>query len=161
MSNPDIKTVLTGPIGGYCKSCNGSGEGVGLEGGGPDAYEVPINCPACQGTGERRVLTDEQIEDMFFGEIDNRTLSFARAIEAAVLSALAEKDADAVLAFLNSDEAAAHIYPSELDRFKENECHGVAYSIAVGCPEERSVPLFTIEQIRAALQSAGDGDKTA
>lgn len=37
----------------YCPSCKGSGEGVGMEGRGPDAYEVAINCPTCGGTGAR------------------------------------------------------------------------------------------------------------
>lgn len=34
-----------------CPDCHGSGEGVGMEGQGPDTYEVPIVCPKCNGTG--------------------------------------------------------------------------------------------------------------
>lgn len=36
---------------GECTSCNGSGETVALVGGGPDAYETPVNCIKCAGTG--------------------------------------------------------------------------------------------------------------
>lgn len=34
-----------------CRSCGGSGETTTLSGGGPDAYDVPIDCPDCGGTG--------------------------------------------------------------------------------------------------------------
>lgn len=34
-----------------CERCNGAGETTVLSGGGPDAYDVAINCPACNGTG--------------------------------------------------------------------------------------------------------------
>lgn len=37
------------------------------------------------------ILTDGEIEELCFSELDNRELSFARAIEAAVLSKLAEQ----------------------------------------------------------------------
>jgi hypothetical protein len=41
-------------------------------------------------------------------------------------------------------EAAAHIYPSDLERFKRSETFADAYSIAVVNPDERSVPLVTL-----------------
>lgn len=34
-----------------CPACRGSGEGVMMEGGGPDAYEVPCVCSHCGGSG--------------------------------------------------------------------------------------------------------------
>lgn len=34
-----------------CPNCKGSGEMAVLVGGGPDAYETPVNCPKCAGTG--------------------------------------------------------------------------------------------------------------
>jgi hypothetical protein len=34
-----------------CPACQGSGEGLMMEGAGPDAYEVPCNCPYCKGSG--------------------------------------------------------------------------------------------------------------
>lgn len=37
------------------------------------------------------ILTDEEIEELYFSELDNRELSFARAIEAAVLAKLTEQ----------------------------------------------------------------------
>lgn len=35
-----------------CPHCKGSGESTVLSGGGPDAYDVPCDCPTCGGTGE-------------------------------------------------------------------------------------------------------------
>jgi len=55
---------------------------------------------------------------------------------------------------LTADDAAAHIMPSDLVKFKRSECTGVAYSIPVGSPDERSVPLFTREQVIAAMSAA-------
>jgi len=34
-----------------CPACQGSGEGLMMEGAGPDAYEVPCTCPYCKGSG--------------------------------------------------------------------------------------------------------------
>jgi hypothetical protein len=44
-------------------------------------------------------------------------------------------------------EPAAHMYPSDLERFSRCETSAVAFSVAVGNPDERSVPLFTAEQV--------------
>ena len=44
-------------------------------------------------------------------------------------------------------EAAAHMYPSDLEKFKSKETFSHAYSVAVGCPDERSVPLFTLSDM--------------
>ena len=44
-------------------------------------------------------------------------------------------------------EPVAHIYPSDLERFQESETFGHAYSVAVGNPDERSVPLYTLSQL--------------
>jgi hypothetical protein len=41
-------------------------------------------------------------------------------------------------------EPAAHMYPSDLERFQTNETFATAYSVAVGNPDERSVPLLTL-----------------
>ena len=41
-------------------------------------------------------------------------------------------------------EPAAHMYPSDLERFQNNETFATAYSVAVGNPDERSVPLITL-----------------
>jgi hypothetical protein len=41
-------------------------------------------------------------------------------------------------------EPAAHMYPSDLDRFQTNETFATAYSVAVGNPDERSVPLISL-----------------
>lgn len=39
-------------------------------------------------------------------------------------------------------EPVAHMYTSDLERFQPSETFATAYSVAVGCPDERSVPLF-------------------
>lgn len=44
-------------------------------------------------------------------------------------------------------EAAAHMYPSDLKKFKSAETLAQAYSVAVGNPDERSVPLFTLDDM--------------
>ena len=41
-------------------------------------------------------------------------------------------------------ESAAHMYPSDLEKFKNSETFATAFSVAVGNPDERSVPLFTL-----------------
>lgn len=46
-------------------------------------------------------------------------------------------------------EPAAHMYPSDLEKFKDAETFAQAYSVAVGCPDERSVPLFTLHDMVA------------
>jgi hypothetical protein len=52
---------------------------------------------------------------------------------------------------LDADDGAAHMYPWDLERFKSGEHVGEAFSIPVGCPQGKSVPLYTIEQVRAAI----------
>ena len=39
-------------------------------------------------------------------------------------------------------EPAAHMFPSDLERFAESETFAQAFSVAVGSPDERSVPLY-------------------
>lgn len=41
------------------------------------------------------ILTDEEIEELYFSELDNRELSFARTIEAEIMARLADKLKDA------------------------------------------------------------------
>ena len=40
-------------------------------------------------------------------------------------------------------EPVAHMYPWDLERFATNETMGHAYSVAVGCADGVSVPLYT------------------
>jgi PhoPQ-activated pathogenicity-related protein len=44
------------------------------------------------------------------------------------------------------------MYPSDLEKFKEAETFAHAYSVAVGSPDERSVPLFVLTDV-AAMQA--------
>lgn len=62
-------------------------------------------------------------------------------------------------------EPVAHMYPSTLEKFETEETTGVAFSVAVGCPDERSVPVFTLSQLvdyaeaRAALSAQAVPDE--
>jgi hypothetical protein len=51
-------------------------------------------------------------------------------------------------------EAAAHMYPWDIVKFTSRETTGVAFSIPVGCPDGKSVPLFTADQMRAYAAQA-------
>lgn len=53
----------------------------------------------------------------------------------------------------SSDEAAAHMLPSDLKKFEFGEHVAEAFSIAVGNPDETSQPLFTLEQVRVAIEA--------
>lgn len=70
---------------------------------------------------------------------------------------------------LNHYDAAAHMYPCDLEEFKEGEIVREAFSIPVGSPTHgESVPLWTTEQMfayakeyAAALsQPAAQGDSS-
>ncbi|KVT86314.1 hypothetical protein WT25_11210 [Burkholderia territorii] len=56
---------------------------------------------------------------------------YAAALESALLDKL-------------RGEPAAHMFPSDLERFKTSETFAQAYSVAVGNPDEHSVPLYTL-----------------
>lgn len=51
-------------------------------------------------------------------------------------------------------EAAAHMYPSDLEKFQESETFAHAYSVAVGSPDERSVPLYRAEHVEHVVHEA-------
>ncbi len=61
-----------------------------------------------------------------------------------------------VLAYLDglSDDAAAHIYPSDLEKCMTSECVVEVASVRAGNGYERTVPLFSREQVVDALASA-------
>lgn len=50
---------------------------------------------------------------------------------------------EARIAALTKDaEPVAHIYPWDLERFKTQETHCTVFSVAVGCADGKSVPLY-------------------
>ena len=51
-------------------------------------------------------------------------------------------------------EAAAHMYPWDLETFKRGEHAIEAYSIPVGCSYGKSVPLWTSEQMQEYARAA-------
>lgn len=62
----------------------------------------------------------------------------------------------AVLANLDAlkDDAAAHIFPSDLRKCMTSECVVEVMSVRAGNPDERTVPLFSREQVDEALREA-------
>lgn len=69
----------------------------------------------------------------------------------------AQADArDAVLAHLDGllDDAAAHIYPSDLNKFQTGEHTATVASVRMGNSSERSVPLYSREQVAEAFDAA-------
>ena len=64
--------------------------------------------------------------------------------------------AELVLASLDAlkDDAAAHIFPSDLRKCETGECVVKVCSVRVGSPHENSVPLFSREQVSDALADA-------
>lgn len=59
---------------------------------------------------------------------------------------------------LPEHDSIVHIYPWDLERMASNETTATAFSVAVGCPDGESVPLYTAEQMQeyalAALAAA-------
>lgn len=84
---------------------------------------------------------------------DGNPTPFARAIEAEVRKKYDEHVLENLDALL--DDAAAHIYPSDLKQCQQCECVVEVYSVRVGNPTERSVPLFSREQVVEALRTGG------
>ena len=66
---------------------------------------------------------------------------------------------DAVLSYLDAlkDDAAAHIYPDDLQRCATSECTATVYSVRVGSPDGKTVPLFSREQVAEALAARRGG----
>lgn len=55
---------------------------------------------------------------------------------------------------LTNIEPVAHMFPSDLERFKTAETFAQAYSLKVGSPGEVTVPLYTAEQMREYKRAA-------
>lgn len=51
-------------------------------------------------------------------------------------------------------EPVAHMYPSDLEKFQSAETFAQAYSVAVGNPDERSVPLYTLHDLVAYAEAS-------
>lgn len=61
-----------------------------------------------------------------------------------------------VLQYLDNlkDDAAAHIWPEDLAKCQASECVVQVTSVRMGSPSGKTVPLFSREQVVAALQYA-------
>lgn len=54
----------------------------------------------------------------------------------------------------DANECHVHIYPSDLARMEQNETTATTFSVAVGCLDEESVPLLTVEQTKDYARKA-------
>lgn len=63
---------------------------------------------------------------------------------------------DAVLAHLDDlkDDAAAHIWPDDLERCQTSECVVQVASVRMGSPDGTTVPLFSRDQVAEAIEQA-------
>lgn len=52
------------------------------------------------------------------------------------------------------DDAAVHIWPDDLAKCQTSECVVEVASVRLGSPDGKTVPLFSREQVAAALQWA-------
>lgn len=55
---------------------------------------------------------------------------------------------------LPEDDSIVHIYPWDLERMASNETTTTVFSVAVGCPDGESVPLYTADQMREYARAA-------
>ncbi len=60
-------------------------------------------------------------------------------------AALQQQDHVANAGKVIEQEPIAHMYPWDLERFQNEETFAQAFSIPVGCPDGRTVPLYTIQ----------------
>lgn len=58
-------------------------------------------------------------------------------------------------------DAAAHMFPSDLEKFKSHETFAHAYSVKVNCPGEASVELFTLQQLQEICHPYVEGCRLA
>lgn len=65
-------------------------------------------------------------------------------------------DAATVLARLDAlkDDAAAHIWPDDLEKCATSECVAEVYSVRMGSPSGKTVPLFSRAQVVEALRAS-------
>ena len=54
------------------------------------------------------------------------------------------KELESQLSELEKQELVAHMFPFDLQKFEESEIFAQAFSLPVGNPDERSVPLYSL-----------------
>lgn len=118
-------------------------------------------CSACNGTGEAVTCCGNPVagaeymgstEWVCCGNPDRDGCSQCAA-PAPSVEAQADK-IKRVLARLDAlgDDAAAHIWPTDLERCMRQECVVKVSSVRMGSPDGKTVPLFSREQVAAALK---------
>ena len=134
---------------------------------GTEFFTAPPPEPvAARGAGERWLNVESAMSDPLFQQAraimgtenwfqDNALRNVINYVLSATPPAQAVQDS-AVLAYLDdlSDDAAAHIYPSDLEKCSNSECVVEVCSVRAGNGLERTVPLFSRGQVVEALNAA-------
>ena len=94
------------------------------------------------------------------------TVEALKAIRAALPSPApvpAAVPVERILAYLDDlkDDAAAHIWPEDLERCQTSECVVEVTSVRMGSPEGRTMPLFSREQVADAIRAASSAGEQA
>ncbi len=98
--------------------------------------------------GEWVDLTDEEILN---GLLKWRRGEYELQIAYAAIHMFKEKNTPQVVPQV---EPVAHMYPWDLERFQNEETFAQAFSIPVGCPDGKSVPLYTPPpSVEAAIEA--------
>ena len=65
-------------------------------------------------------------------------------------------EVERVLAYLDDleDDAAVHIWPDDLEMCQRSECVVKVYSVRMGSPDGKTVPLFSRDQVAEAVRAA-------
>lgn len=82
--------------------------------------------------------------------------SASKEAQEAALAAQGSLNENAVLEYLDTlqDDAAAHIWPDDLERCRTSECTVEVASVRMSSPDGKTVPLFSRDQVVDALIAA-------
>lgn len=80
----------------------------------------------------------------------------AAAPEAPAQAAPSAGEVERALAYLDDlkDDAAVHIWPDDLGKCQTSECVVEVYSVRMGSPDGKTVPLFSRDQVAEAVRAA-------
>jgi len=116
--------------------------------------------PTASNAGEQAAVTqDEHIGALIAKHFGTLGADEYKRIHLLLRAALQPKQVaqdSAVLAYLDDlkDDAAAHIWPDDLERCQTRECVVGVTSVRMGSPNGNTVPLFSREQVAEALRAA-------
>lgn len=126
---------------------------------------IRINTPANEIDALRRRIKEleHKVEDLRpetsyenYGKSDAELIALANRSQPNPPRVPDDVVKDAVLNSLDDlgDEAAVHIYPDDLEKCDQCECVVSVYSVRMGSPSGKTVPLFSRQQVSAAIDAA-------